>query len=316
MYSIDFSHVGLSFNQPKFCSSATWDPNAVTVANVTMVGIYPPDMFVDLNNTIYVANRDTNKVQIWLGDSMVHLRTISGGSNSPHSIFVARNGDIYVDNSELNGRIDRWTLNATTSTVAMYVSGICFSLFIDINDDLYCSMETPHQVSKRSLYDDVNSSVIVAGNGTAGNLSSLLNGPRGIFVDINLNLYVADCWNHRIQFFPSGELIGKTLKINGSNETFTLNVPTEIVFDNDGYLYIADCYNNRILGSDATGFRCIVGCSGIHGSASNQLSQPHSFSFDSYGNIYVIEELNNRLQKFFLASGSCGKFHTIILLST
>ena len=302
-------NVGLSFNQPKFCPPATWNPNGVTVANVTMVGLDPHDMFVDINNTIYVANRGDNNVQIWSGENMTHLRSISAGVNSLQSIFVARNGDIYVDNSALNHRIDRWTFNATTSIVVMYVNGICYGLFIDINDDLYCSMEISNQVSKRSLYNDVNSSIIVAGNGSAGNLSSLLDGPRGILVDTHFNLYVADCRNNRIQFFPSGQLIGTTIPINGSNGTFTLNIPTEIVFDNDGYLYIADCYNNRILGSDATGFRCIVGCSGIQGSASDQLNHPHSFSFDSYGNIYVIEELNNRLQKFFLLSNSCSKFH-------
>ena len=266
-------------------------------------------MFVDINNIIYVPNRIGSNVQVWLGGNMTHLRTISTGLRFPKSIFAALNGDIYVDNSGSNGRIDRWTLNTTSSTIAMYVRGSCFGLFIDMNDNLYCSMDTPHQVSKRSLYSDVNSSIIVAGNGSAGNLPSLLKGPRGIFVDINLTLYVADCWNHRIQFFPSGQLIGTTVPINGSNGTFTLNVPTEIVFDNDGYLYIADCYNNRILGSDAAGFRCIVGCSGLQGSASDQLSYPHSFSFDSYGNIYVIEELNNRLQKFVLLSNSCSKFH-------
>jgi DNA-binding beta-propeller fold protein YncE len=136
----------------------------------------------------------------------------------------------------------------------------------------------------------------------------MLYKPRGIFVNSGLNFYVADCGNNRIQFFQSGQLNGTTVTINGLNGIFTLSCPTEVVLDIDGYLFIADSENNRILGSGPTGFRCIVGCTGTTGLAADQLNSPHSLSFDSYGNLFVIEYGNNRLQKFFLSSNSCGKF--------
>ncbi len=141
----------------------------------------------------------------------------------------------------------------------------------------------------------------------------MLNQPKGLFVDINLNLYVADYGNNRIQFFQSGQLIGSTLVGNGAPGPITLNSPVGVILDADSNLFIADSGNNRILGSGPDGYRCLVGCSGTSGSASNQLDTPKILSFDSFGNIFVVDGSNSRIQKFFLATNSCGKCNYILL---
>ncbi len=245
---------------------------------------------------------------MWLNDSITPTRTISGGLSNPVGIFVTSNGDIYVDNEQSNGRVDKWTLNANASVPVMYVSSRCFSLFVDISNTLSCSMDQNHQIIKRWLDDQSNTTTIVAGNGSSGSTSDMLYYPNGIFVDINLNLYVADCWNHRIQLFRLGELNGLTIAGNeSSNHTITLSYPTGIVLDADNYLFITDYNNNRIVGSGSNGFRCLVGCSGSSGSASNQLSLPVTLSFDSYGNMFVTDKNNGRIQEFILSTNSCGK---------
>ena len=240
-------------------------------------------------------------------------RTTSVGSTSANTLFVASNGDIYVYNNATSPHIDKYTQNQTNGTVAMYVAGTCYGIFIDIQDNLYCSMESPQQVVKKSLRSDAITSTIVAGNGTAGTGLYMIHGPRGMIVHNDLNLYVADCHNHRIQLFRSGQLNGTTIVINGSNGTLTLNTPTGVALDGDGYLFITDYGNHRILGSGPEGFRCIVGCTGFEGAAANQLNHPHRFSFDSYGNLYVIDIDNGRLQKFFLLSNSCGEYYQEIV---
>ncbi|CAF4408868.1 unnamed protein product, partial [Adineta steineri] len=63
---------------------------------------------------------------------------------------------------------------------------------------------------------------------------------------------------------------------------------------------------HRIIGSDANGFRCIAACSGA-GSTATQLYYPLAISFDSYGNIYVADQYNHRIQMFLIATNSCGK---------
>jgi sugar lactone lactonase YvrE len=168
-------------------------------------------------------------------------------------------------------------------------------------------MESLHQVIKKSFNDDVHTSTVVAGNGINGSSPNMLNNPRGIFVDVIFNLYVVDCENNRIQLFPYGQLNGTTVAGNGSSGTFTLNCPAGVVLDADEYLYISDCNNNRIVQLRPNGFRCLVGCRYGSGSAPNQLSNPRSLIFDSYGNIFVVDGLNDRVQKFLLATNSCSK---------
>ncbi|CAF1571017.1 unnamed protein product, partial [Adineta steineri] len=167
----------------------------------------------------------------------------------------------------------------------MNVSSECAGLFVDINNTLYCSMYNQHQVVKRSLNESVmNSNRVAAGKGIQGSDSNQLGAPYGIFVDVNLDLYVADYLNDRVQLFQSGESNGITVAGSRSlNPTITLRYPIGIILDAEKYLFIVDFRNSRIVGSGLNGFRCLVGCYG-RGSQSNQLGSPSSLSFDSSGN--------------------------------
>ena len=131
--------------------------------------------------------------------------------------------------------------------------------------------------------------------------------PEGIFVTTDLDLYVADHGNNRVQLFRRGELNATTVLINGWNGTITLNGPTDVTLDADGYLFIVECGNGRILGSGPGGFRCVAGCSGTSGSAPNQLSCPQTMAFDRDGNLFVTDGSNNRIQQFLLSNNSCGQ---------
>ncbi|CAF1585280.1 unnamed protein product, partial [Adineta steineri] len=162
----------------------------------------------------------------------------------------------------------------------MNVRSQCDGLFIDIDNTLYCSMSLFAEVVKRSLNDPVMTpNHVAAGTGREGSASNELNYPSGIFVDVNLDLYVADCGNDRVQLFQPEESNGFTAAGRTSlTPTITLRCPAGIVLDAEKYLFIADIGNDRIVGSDLNGFRCLVGCYG-EGSHSNQLSYPFSLSF-------------------------------------
>jgi hypothetical protein len=151
-----------------------------------------------------------------LEGSTIPTKNISGGLDAPYGLFVTNNGDVYVDNGATNGQVDKWTANATSSVIAMDVSGPCYSLFVDVNDNLYCSARDFHKVIKKLFSDAANISTTVAGNGTSGSASNMLNYPGGIFVDLNFQLYVADCYNDRVQLFQSGQLNGTTVAVNGT----------------------------------------------------------------------------------------------------
>ncbi len=245
---------------------------------------------------------------MWNEGSESPTNIIDGHFTGPSSLFVTSNGDIYIDDGGSNRTVQKWISTTETFDTVMNVDSSCYGLFVDIKDNLYCSMPDHHHVVKRSLNDPVMRTVIVAGTGTRGSNSKELNSPYGIFVDVNLDLYVADCLNNRIQLFQSEQSNGITVAGKESPyRTITLNRPSGIVLDASKYLFIVDGYYYRIVGSGPNGFRCLVGCYGL-GSQSNQLSFPFSFSFDRSGNIFVADQANNRIQRFIYSEGSCGEF--------
>ncbi|CAF1440351.1 unnamed protein product, partial [Adineta steineri] len=306
----------LSYNRPQFCSNASWYPNATTFADMSMMGSQPRDIFINTNNTIYVTSQAANSVLVWSEGNTIPIKNVSGNLSNPFGLFVTTAGEIYVDSDNPTGRIDKWTLNSTTGIPIMYTCTKCYDIFIDMNNNLYCSMYNFQQIVTKSLGVVSNALTIVAGTGTAGNTSSMLNSPYGIYVNTNFDLYVADYNNNRIQLFQSGQLNGITVAGAGSlNPTITLNGPTGIVLDADNYLYIVEFNNHRILGSGPNGFRCLVGCSGSGGSASNQLSNPFTLSFDSYGNMFVTDYSNNRIQKFAILTNLCSETITSTLMN-
>ena len=297
----------VSYNRPKFSACATWAPNAISLANVSTFGSTSTGLFVTKNNTVYATGLGISSVLVWAEGSATITQTIFTDLNASFRVFVTNNGDVYADNGNSNYRVGKWAKNATNSTIAMYVSGRCTGLFVDVYDSLYCSLWNSHRVLKRSAGNDANTSITVAGNGAIGSAANMLSSPCGIFVDTDLTLYVADYNNSRIQQVRSGQLNGSTVAGTSAPGTITLNGPANVILDADGYLFIVDQENSRIVGSGPNGFRCIVGCSGTTGLGANQFQRPYDLSFDTHGNLYVTDASNNRLQKFMLARNSCGE---------
>ncbi|CAF0757007.1 unnamed protein product [Adineta steineri] len=300
-----------SFNQPKFCPTAEWNPYGITFANETTLGEDAASLFINTNNTVYTVNNDKKEILTWINNSISPNKITSDKLGESFSIFVTNNGDIYYDNGEENGRVDKWISNTDTFVNVMNINSSCFGIFIDSNDTLYCSMNDDHKVIKRWLNDSEMISTTAAGTGIQGSDSNELQDPMGIFVDLNLDLYVADCGNHRIQLFKSGELNGTTLAGEGSsNNTISLTCPSGIVLDADKYLFIVDQHNHRIIRSGPNDIRCIIGCYWV-GSESHQLSFPMSPSFDSYGNVFIIDKSNHRIQKFDFLLSSCDNSSSV-----
>lgn len=237
--------------------------------------------------------------------------------DSPYSIFITIDGDIYIDNGE-KGQVDMLKLGTPKPVIVMKVKSSCYGLFVDTADNLYCSEYNDHQVIAKPLDSDLNISFLVAGTGSPGNASNMLSKPMGIFVDINFDLYVTDCDNDRVQRFKLGQKNGSTMAGREATESIELDCPSGIILDADGYLFIVDQGHRRIVRSGSNGYQYVVEFpKDILGIL--HYSSPVSLSFDSYGNIFVTISLTKigfvnykTVVKCSLITNSCGKCNNIL----
>jgi sugar lactone lactonase YvrE len=76
-----------------------------------------------------------------------------------------------------------------------------------------------------------------------------LNRPRGVIVDNNGYMYIADESNNRIQRWAPGGCVGECLvgcsQLNGSASD-RLGNPQAMAFDSKVALYVSDGYQNRV----------------------------------------------------------------------
>ncbi|CAF1651156.1 unnamed protein product, partial [Adineta ricciae] len=287
-----------SFNQPKLSSSACWDPHTVTLTTDVEVEFVPVRIFVDRKNTIYVTDIYNEAVHVWRQDTNATMKTTIKTSFKPFYSFTDNDGYIFTSISE--GSVMKWSLNTVEAVIVIRTESECFGLSIDIKNNLYCSLSIEHRVVRQTLDVDSSTPITVAGTGKAASTSDALYNPRGIFLSINLDLYVADCSNNRVQLFEHGQKNGVTVAGKDKLLSITLSCPTSVFLDENNNIFILDSGNGRIMRSTSQGFDCVVGCSAITGSASHQMHGPLEAVFDTFGNIFIADFGNDRIQKFQL----------------
>ncbi len=143
-------------------------------------------------------------------------------------------------------------------------------------------------------------------NGTIA--EAKFNGPFGICIDKDGNIYIADSGNNCIRkidtngtvstFAGTGEVGNK----DGDRISATFNSPTGICTDNNGNFYIADFLNHTIQKIDGEGIVTTLAGSGEPGYADGFADQakfnfPRGIAIDGYGNLFVGDSWNHRIRK-------------------
>lgn len=123
-------------------------------------------------------------------------------------------------------------------------------------------------------------------NGTSGTSPIALDHPRGIFIDQNDNLYIADNFNNRVQLWNTGSTSGVTIAgdANGTSGWTggKMYFPTFVHVDPSLNLYVVDNGNNRVLQylAGATVGTTIAGTPGISGNLSSAFGQVWTMAVD------------------------------------
>ncbi len=175
----------------------------------------------------------------------------------------------------------------------------------------------------------------VAGNGSPGYggdgataSTSTVNGPFGLAVDKQGNLYIADTNNSRIRVVNRGSTPvtianvtiapGNIATVAGNgNPGFTgdggqatnaqIHNPSSVAVDNAGNIYFVDLYNYRVRKVDTTGvITTIVGTGGSsysgNGLATAASLSPNGVAVDKNGNVYIADTYNNAIRTVNMGS--------------
>ncbi|HTK07122.1 MAG TPA: NHL repeat-containing protein [Ktedonobacteraceae bacterium] len=257
----------------------------------------PTGATVDSSGNLYIADANNNRVLYYTAGSTTATRVYGqGGSfttansvsitanslNTPSAVAIDSSGNLYIADTN-NNRVLYYAAGSTTAT-RVYGQGGSFTSN-------------------------------AANNG--GVTATSLNAPQGVAVDSSGNLYIADNGNNRVLYYAAGSTTA--IRVYGQGGSFTsnvannggvtatsLNAPQGVIVDSGGNLYIADANNNRVLYyvAGSTTARRVYGQGGsfiintansIGGVTASSLDQPEGVAVDSSGNIYVADNLNNRV---------------------
>jgi hypothetical protein len=299
----------------------------------------PHDAFIDRNGNIFIAATFSNLIMFlpaisgtYFGQPMVanSIYTIAGTGHSGYS------GDG----------------GAATAEQVQYPRGIC----VDSEGNIYIGDTNNHRVrfiptTTATFFGQAmtaNYIYTIAGNGTGSYggddgaaTSAQLNNPRGVDVDAQGNVYIADYTNHRVRFVPktSGTYFGQSMTANsiytiagngtgayggdgGPATAGQINNPNNLSVDAGGNVSIADYSNHRVRivpKTSGTYFGQTMTANSIYtlagdgtasfggdegAATSAKVRNPYDVSYDADGNVYIASLANYRIRMIPIKSGT------------
>jgi sugar lactone lactonase YvrE len=273
--------------------SDSWgDGGQATAAHIG----YPRGVAVDSAGNLYIADAANNQLRKVTADGVIHTVAGNGVPGFSGDGGPATEAQLSVADVATDSKGNLYIADYSNSRVRMVTPGGVIST--------------------------------VAGKGTYGYsgddgpaTAAQLNDPKGIAFDSAGNLYIADYSNYRVRKVTAAGLIStiagcgalpQLCRENGLATEASLGLPTGVAVDSAGSLYITEAIGrvrkvtaeggiSTIAGKITLG-NVMGGFSGDGGPATEaQLSHPSSVAVDSMGNLYIADELNNRIRKITVA---------------
>ena len=295
----------------------------------------PLGVAVNSAGTVYVSDYSNRMIRKITPEGLVSDLAGSGlygttdGQGTDASfyapIFIAldSSGNVYVVEGSRNYRIRKITPGGLVSTFAGTTVGYLdetgtnarfnspAGVAVDSDGNVYVSERnrirkiTPGGVVSTLVGTTIANAYdgFAEGVGTNAKFSTL----EGLIVDSAGNLYVADSYNHRIRkITPAG--LASTIAgsgVQGYADTippFKFNSPRGVAVDSAGNVYVADSSNHLIRKITPAGVLSTFAGQPVSGSADGigmdaNFNTPYGIAVDISGNVYVTDQLNNRIRK-------------------
>jgi sugar lactone lactonase YvrE len=316
---------------------------------------FPAGIALDAAGNLYIADKTNNRIR--QVDLEGVIRTFAGGGaledegakatefklSEPLDIAIGLGGLLFIADSGSHRILSVDTEGAITTYAGSGVAGVIGdgqvatlaelntpnSLAVHTNGDLYIADRLNHKI--RRVFNVGRTIETYAGSGTdsfSGDdgdaVAAALSFPRGISLDSQGNLFIADRGNHRIRRVRSdtrtittiaGTGNGALLGDQGQAINAELNTPSGVAHDALDNLLIADKLNHRIrliegvstvittlAGRDSGGFE------GDGGDASlSLLNEPVDVAVGPDGKIYIVDQVNNRIRSLEIDRSDCDK---------
>ena len=297
----------------------------------------PTGIVVDKAGHLYVADQyfrickitSKGKISTFVGDGTFGYADGIGHAarfSFLEGIAIDAAGNLYVADST-NHRIRKVTPAGEVSTLAGSEEGFAdgagstarfnrpHGIAIDSSGNLYVADRVNNRIRKITPIGEVST---FAGSGEMGNddgvgAAAQFRWPTGIAIDAADNLYVADTYNHRVRkITPKGEVSslagnepGAAGYADGIGYAAQFNYPKGIVVDAAGNIYVADSDSSLIRKVTPAGEVSTLAGRRKEGYADGPgdvawLYFPGDIAIDPAGNLYVVEQLSNRIRKIVI----------------
>lgn len=275
----------------------------------------PYGIAIDSKGNLYVVDQIANAIRKVTPAGVV--TTIAGGAygendgpalqatfSDPSGIAVDAAGNLYIADAEGSNITRKITPDGNVSTFCAAPppsgggsSGNLYGIAVDVKGNIYQSDVYNNQVRKIT---PAGVSSIFAGSGVAGSAdgpgtAATFNNPNGLACDVAGNVYVADFYNRSVRKITPQGVVTTIAGVNTH--------PTGIVVSPTGDLYTSDGF---MIEKITTGGKVtIVAGTGVPGYQDGQLDQAqfnygYGITMDASGNIFMADELNNRIRKLTL----------------
>ncbi|CAF3849922.1 unnamed protein product [Rotaria sordida] len=234
----------------------------------------------------------------------------------PTGLFLEPKTQILYISDNSNNRIQKRYPNGEIKTAAGQANGTGGTtadtlwnpadVFADENENVFVADSSNQRI--QLWKKNAKSGRTVAGNGTRGSALNEFGYPSRVLLDSKKNIIVADTQNERITRWPSTfdprTSVG-TIMAGGNGAGLNpdqLNNPFGLYYDEPNQIFYISNHDSHSITQwfigDYEPHNIYAGIPGRFGNSSAQLFYPEGITLDSYGNLYVADCQNNRIQMF------------------
>jgi len=273
-------------------------------------------IYVDKAGNVYVIDNYQSRVQKWAVGATTGITVATGLQIT--GVGVDDAGNVYTVD-DINNWVQKWTpgsLTPTTvaggngnGTAANQLNNPRGNLHIDGSGNIYINDVGNNRIQKWAVAA-ISGTTVAGGNGS-GSAANQFNSAYSFFVDASGNIYVADLGNYRIQLWTVGATSGVTVAGGNGNGSAAnqFDAGADLVYvDAAGNIYSVDRFQGRIQYWAAGASTGVTAFGGSYGSAPHD--QPFIFVNTNNGDIYVLDQPNNRVLKYAVTNTISNTYTT------